>query len=101
LQRLKERRQDRDKGPTPRAFLRQLKAITAWGKQAPQELGRLRMPTLIANGDNDIMVPTVNSLELAKRIPNAQLIIYQDAGHGSIFQHHADFVAKALAFLDA
>jgi Predicted hydrolases or acyltransferases (alpha/beta hydrolase superfamily) len=100
LQRLKERRQDRDKGPTPRAFLRQLKAITAWGKQAPQELGRLRMPTLIANGDNDIMVPTVNSLELAKRIPNAQLIIYQDAGHGSIFQHHTDFVAKALAFLD-
>ncbi|WP_454868615.1 alpha/beta fold hydrolase [Pseudomonas farris] len=101
LQRLKERRQDRDKGPTPRAFLRQLKAITAWGKQAPQELGRLRMPTLIANGDNDIMVPTANSLELAKRIPNAQLIIYQDAGHGSIFQHHTDFVAKVLAFLDA
>ncbi len=62
-----------------------MKAITAWGKQAPQELGRLRMPTLIANGDNDIMVPTVNSRELAKRIPNAQLIIYQDAGHGSIF----------------
>lgn len=101
LQRLKERRQDRDKGPTPRAFLRQLKAITAWGKQAPQELGRLRMPTLIANGDNDIMVPTENSIELAKRIPNAQLIIYQDAGHGSIFQHPTDFVEKALAFLDA
>ncbi|MEK1833977.1 MAG: alpha/beta hydrolase, partial [Pseudomonas sp.] len=101
LQRLKERQQDRDKGPTPRALLRQLKAITAWGKQAPQELGRLRMPTLIANGDNDIMVPTVNSIELAKRIPNAQLIIYQDAGHGSIFQHHTDFVAKASAFLDA
>ena len=100
LQRLKERRRDRDKGPTPRAFLRQLKAITAWGKQAPQELGRLRMPTLIANGDNDIMVPTVNSIELAKRIPNAQLIIYQDAGHGSIFQHHTDFVANALAFLN-
>jgi pimeloyl-ACP methyl ester carboxylesterase len=101
LQRLKERRQDRDKSPTPRAFLRQLKAIAAWGKQAPQDLGRLRMPTLIANGDNDIMVPTVNSHELAERIPNAQLIIYQDAGHGSIFQHHADFVTKAVAFLDA
>ena len=100
LQRLKERRKDRDKGPTPRALLRQLKAITAWGKQAPQELGRLRMPTLIANGDNDIMVPTVNSHELAKRIPDAQLVIYQDAGHGSIFQNHTDFVAKAVAFLD-
>lgn len=101
LQRLKERRQDRDKGATPRALLRQLKAITAWGKQAAQELGRLRVPTLIASGANDIMVPTANSLELAKRIPNAQLIIYQDAGHGSIFQHHTDFVTKALAFLAA
>ncbi|CAI8741035.1 hypothetical protein EMIT0P294_130145 [Pseudomonas sp. IT-P294] len=59
------------------------------------------MPTLIVNGDNDIMVPSVNSSELAKRIPNAQLVIYEDAGHGGIFQHYADFVAKALAFLDA
>ena len=101
LKRLKERKKDRDKSPTPAAFLRQLQAITAWGKQAPQNLGRLHTPTLIANGDNDIMVPTVNSIALANCIPNAQLIIYEDSGHGGIFQHHADFVAKALAFLDA
>ena len=101
LQRLKARKKNRDKGPTPNAFLRQLKAITAWGKQPPQDLGRLRTPTLIVNGDNDTMVPSVNSFELAKRIPNAQLVIYEDAGHGGIFQHHADFVAKAQAFLDA
>jgi pimeloyl-ACP methyl ester carboxylesterase len=91
----------RDQGPTPRAFLRQLKAITAWGKQPPQDLGRLRAPTLVVNGDTDIMVPSVNSFELARRIPNAELVIYQDAGHGGIFQHHVDFVAKAQAFLDA
>lgn len=101
LQRLKVRKKNRDKGPTPSAFLRQLKAITAWGKQPPQDLGRLRTPTLIVNGDNDIMVPSVNSSALAKRIPNAQLVIYEDAGHGGIFQHHVDFVAKAQAFLDA
>ncbi|MCP1446229.1 pimeloyl-ACP methyl ester carboxylesterase [Pseudomonas sp. GGS8] len=100
LQRLKERKKNRDKGPTPSAFLRQLKAITAWGKQAPQNLGRLRTPTLIVNGDNDIMVPSVNSIALANRIPNAQLVIYEDAGHGAIFQYYADFVTKALAFLD-
>ncbi|AZD21968.1 Hydrolase, alpha/beta fold family [Pseudomonas chlororaphis subsp. aurantiaca] len=101
LQRLKARKKNRDKGPTPSAFLRQLKAITAWGKQAPQDLGRLRTPTLIVNGDNDIMVPSVNSIALANRIPNAQWVIYEDAGHGGIFQHYIDFVAKALAFLDA
>ncbi|MNG16693.1 putative aminoacrylate hydrolase RutD [compost metagenome] len=61
----------------------------------------MRTPTLIVNGDNDIMVPSVNSIALANRIPNAHLVIYEDAGHGGIFQHHADFVAKAQAFLDA
>jgi pimeloyl-ACP methyl ester carboxylesterase len=101
LQRLRARPTNRDQGPTPRAFLRQLKAITAWGKQPSQDLGRLRTPTLVVNGDTDIMVPSVNSFELAKRIPNAELVIYQDAGHGGIFQHHVDFVVRAQAFLDA
>ena len=101
LRRLKARKNNRDKGPTPSAFLRQLKAITAWGQQPPQDLERLRIPTLIVNGDSDIMVPSVNSMALAKRIPNAQLVIYEDAGHGGIFQHCVDFVAKAQAFLDA
>ena len=38
LGRLEVRKADRDKGPTLGAFLRQLKAIKAWGRQAPQEL---------------------------------------------------------------
>lgn len=100
LKRLKERKTDRDIGPTPSALLRQLQAIKAWGRQPSQDLGRIRVPVLIANGDNDIMVPTANSRDMASRIPDAQLVIYEDAGHGGIFQHHADFVTKALAFLD-
>lgn len=99
LKRLKERKTGRDKGPTPGAFLRQLKAIKAWGQQAPQDLSRLRLPVLIANGDNDIMVPTALSRDMARRMTQAQLVIYKDAGHGGIFQYHADFVSKALIFL--
>ncbi|MFP3615615.1 alpha/beta hydrolase, partial [Paraburkholderia sp. SIMBA_050] len=99
LKRLKERKTGRDKGPTPRAFLHQLRAIKAWGQQAPQDLASLPMPVLIANGDNDIMVPTALSHEMARRIPQAQLVIYQDAGHGGIFQHYANFVPTALEFL--
>jgi len=99
LQRLKERQLDRDKPATPRAMLRQLKAIKAWGRQAPQDLGSLRLPVLIANGDQDAMVPTALSRDMARRIPGAQLIIYDDAGHGGIFQYHADFISDALAFL--
>jgi pimeloyl-ACP methyl ester carboxylesterase len=101
LNRLRERKTDRDKAPTPRAFLRQLKAIKAWGRQAPQDLGRIQIPVLIANGDNDIMVPTANSTDIAKRIPNAQLVIYEDAGHGGIFQYHSDFTERAVSFLSA
>jgi pimeloyl-ACP methyl ester carboxylesterase len=101
LNRLKEREKDRDKNPMPGAFMRQLKAIHSWGRQQPQDLSHIQIPTLIVNGDNDIMVPTVNSADLANRIPNSQLIIYPDAGHGGIFQYHADFVMRATAFLNA
>lgn len=45
------------------------------------------------------MVPTENSRDLALRHPNSQLIIYEDAGHGGIFQNHTDFVSKVLSFL--
>jgi pimeloyl-ACP methyl ester carboxylesterase len=54
---------------------------------------------LVANGDADRMVPTTNTHDLARRLPNSTLIIYPDAGHGAIFQFHADFVPKALEFL--
>lgn len=47
------------------------------------------------------MVPTSNSLDLADRLPDATLRIYPDAGHGGIFQHHAQFVDDALQFLES
>jgi pimeloyl-ACP methyl ester carboxylesterase len=101
IARTRERKTGRDKGPTPRAFLRQLTAIHAWGRLMPQDLTRIRIPVLVANGDNDIMVPTSNSRDMARRIPGADLVIYPDAGHGGIFQYHMQFVPKALAFLAA
>lgn len=99
LTRLKRRTRNRDKSPSVRAFLRQLRAIQTWGRQAPQDLGALTMPVLVANGDTDIMVPTINSSDMARRIPAAKLVIYPDAGHGGIFQFHDEFVSEALAFL--
>ena len=101
LERLKERKTDRDKPITLGAFLRQLKAIKAWGKQAPRNLSVILKPILVANGDHDIMVPSSNSIDLARRLPNAELVLYEDAGHGGIFQYHENFVKKALEFLEA
>lgn len=99
LARLQERTVDRDAPIALGAFRAQLKAIHSWGIQAPQDLGRITQPTFVANGDDDLMVPTVNSVDLARRIPGARLSIYDDAGHGGIFQHHDRFVAETIAFL--
>lgn len=99
LERLKERKADRDKPITMTAFLRQLKAIEAWGMQMQQDLSAIRKPVLVANGDQDKMVPSINSTDLARRLPNAELVLYEDAGHGGIFQYHEAFVRKALEFL--
>lgn len=100
LTRIKERTENRDKKIKIKSFSNQLQAIHSWGLQAPQDLSVIKHPTLIANGDNDRMVPSSNTYDLAKRIPNAELIVYKDAGHGGIFQNHETFVPKALAFLD-
>src|SRR3546814_20424979 len=62
--------------------------------RAPQNLGAIHQPVLVANGDHDIMVPSTNSIALAARIPGAALILYEDAGHGGIFQYHDAFVTK-------
>jgi pimeloyl-ACP methyl ester carboxylesterase len=99
IKRLKERTIDRDKAVTLRAFQTQLKAIHTWGLEAPADLSTIHHHVLVANGDDDRMVPTSNSYDLARRLPNATLRIYPDAGHGGIFQAHERFVPEALAFL--
>ncbi|HWU81486.1 MAG TPA: alpha/beta hydrolase, partial [Caulobacter sp.] len=99
LARLKERAADRDKPITLAAFGRQLAAIKRWALQAPQDLSVITQPTFVANGDDDRMVPTENSRDLARRIASAKLAIYADAGHGGIFQYHRPFVSAALEFL--
>jgi pimeloyl-ACP methyl ester carboxylesterase len=101
IKRLKERTTDRDKATTIRAFRTQLTAIHTWGLAKPADLSRIQHPVLVANGDDDRMVPTSNSYDLAQRLPNATLRIYQDAGHGGIFQAHERFVPEALAFLES
>jgi pimeloyl-ACP methyl ester carboxylesterase len=99
LARLKERTANRDKPISLRSYGAQLTAIHRWGLEQPADLSVIRHPVLVANGESDRMVPTTNSVDLARRLPNTELVLYQDAGHGGIFQYHDEFVAKALEFL--
>jgi len=99
LARLEERTQNRDKAISLRSYGAQLKAIHRWGLAEPADLSLIRQPVLVANGETDRMVPTKNSTDLARRLPDSELVLYPDAGHGGIFQYHEEFVAKALEFL--
>ena len=99
VERLDERTADRDAKISIKAFRTQLKAIKRWGRSTPADLSKITQPTLIANGDNDRMVPSVLSEDMHRRIAGSQLIIYPHAGHGGIFQYHNEFSAAATDFL--
>jgi pimeloyl-ACP methyl ester carboxylesterase len=99
LTRLEERTHDRDKAISVGSLRAQLKAIHRWGQDKPADLSSIRQPVLVMNGESDRMVPSNNSVDLDRRLPNSELVIYPDAGHGGVFQFHEDFVKRALEFL--
>lgn len=99
INRLKERSADRDTPVTVKALQTQLSALKRWGRQTPADLSKITQPTLIANGDNDRMVPTPLSYDLQRRIKDSELVIYPDSGHGGIFQFHEKFAPLVVAFL--
>jgi pimeloyl-ACP methyl ester carboxylesterase len=97
------RKKDVDPPTSPQMMEAQLAALTEWGQVKGArfaELKSITQPTMVVNGNNDIMVPTINSFTLSQHIPNAQLIIYPNSGHGSLFQYPELFLSHAHAFLD-
>lgn len=99
VQRLEERKENRDAPIKNAAFLKQLSAIKKFGRSAPSDLSVITQPTLIANGDNDRMVPSVLSEDLHRLIAGSQLVIYANSGHGGIFQFHDQFAPLVVDFL--
>jgi pimeloyl-ACP methyl ester carboxylesterase len=102
VERIFARTEDRDAATTVATRDAQLDAIHTWGIPDPSKLDRLAgiaQPVLVANGEDDRMVPTRNSQLLADRLPDAELRIYLDAGHGFLFQYPHEFAAEVQAFL--
>ncbi len=104
VQRIFTRSEGRDAPTGPEVARAQYDAIVDWGIPDRSRLNRLagiRQPVLVTSGDNDRMIPTVNSQILADHLPNARLRIFPDAAHGFLFQYPKEFAELVNQFLEA
>jgi pimeloyl-ACP methyl ester carboxylesterase len=96
-------RADRDTPVSDQSIAAQRAAIAAYGAAKDPSYANLKgleLPVLVVNGTDDIIIPTINSYILQQFLPDAELILYPDAGHGSHFQYPGLFVRHARIFLD-
>jgi pimeloyl-ACP methyl ester carboxylesterase len=80
----------------------QLGVLGLWltGKDAAGlRINQISAPTLVADGLDDLLVPTANDRELTSVIKGAKLQLYPDAGHGFLFQDEPQFLAVLEGFL--
>lgn len=96
-------RADRDAPVSDQSIAAQGAALAAYGAvkdPSYAHLKGLKLPVLVVNGSDDIVIPTVNSYILQQFLPDAELILYPDANHGAHFQYPELFVRHARIFLD-
>ncbi|MGA2855390.1 MAG: alpha/beta fold hydrolase [Candidatus Sulfotelmatobacter sp.] len=65
--------------PRSAGYLGQLQAILTWGSFS--RLTQIAAPTLVIHGKMDRLVPPGNGEMIAARIPGAQLVLLERAGH--------------------
>ena len=83
--------------PSPSGFLYQLAALAGWSSVPLLPL--LDVPTLIMAGDEDQVVPPVNSQLLHALIPNSTLRLIRGGGHLFPFSHRSEFLGEVDRFL--
>lgn len=66
-----------------------------------QHLDQLRMPVLVITGDDDRIVPTELSLQLAADIPGAELVVISNCGHVPHEECPSEFMAAVTTFVGA
>jgi pimeloyl-ACP methyl ester carboxylesterase len=101
--RLGLRTADREPVSGPAVAQAQVAAFRGWERVEGERFAKLRritQPCLVINGVFDRMIPVRNSYFLAEHLPDATLLVFPDAGHGSLFQYPDAFVTQAKLFLD-
>ncbi|MBM3141625.1 MAG: alpha/beta fold hydrolase [Chloroflexi bacterium] len=86
------------KYPTPtHGYACQAQAMM--GHDTYERLPQIAVPTLVIAGSADRLIPAENSRVLASRIPNAELVILENAGHGFVTDAGAEATKVMLDFL--
>lgn len=101
-ERIQNRKTDRDLPLSQQGGGAQLAAVLAWAKPYPNALNELKavqQPVLLVQGKNDLPVPVVNAINASQSIPDANLVVYPDAGHAAFCQYADRFVQEATDFL--
>ena len=65
------------------------------------ELGKITVPTMIADGAHDEGIRQEHTKEMARLIPGAKLLILPDVSHFAMWQNPAEFNQAVLDFLMA
>lgn len=86
-----------EKPVPPWVRVRQIKAVMA--HDTYERLPQIKAPTLVIGGEKDILIPAEYQRLLASRIPNAELVIWEDLGHGFGLQKPEEANKVVLDFL--
>ncbi|MBM4314722.1 MAG: alpha/beta fold hydrolase [Deltaproteobacteria bacterium] len=81
------------------AFFRQFAACSHHDTAA--RLSRIDVPVLVAAGDDDPLVPSVNSTILKEIIPGAELCFFPGCRHCFFIEEAETFNRKAIQFFNA
>ncbi len=103
IDRIQARTEDRDLPVSAETMAAYRAAANGWGSAPPDDfayLSRIAQPTLVVNGSNDVVIPTINSYHLYQHLPDAELWLLPDSGHGAHFQYPALFARQVIDFLD-
>ncbi len=101
LARLNQRTEEPSPPVSAETFMIQAKAVIEWRSQTGvfPKLKDLKTPFFIANGEGDVMIPAGDSKLAAEALPNSVLKIYENSGHGFLFQDDIDFASAVTDFL--
>lgn len=91
----------RDKPFSPQLIKQQHQLIWIWSKnnKAAAKIAHIKVPVLILNGGSDAILPPINSEILAKTIPHAVLLRWENGGHSMMYQYPKELAYVVNEFL--